>query len=118
MAAKPNLRECRSARKIPLSRARATISPQQLVTASRVPFTTKLSGGNEFGYYVLVPTGEITHCDAMPGHKSPQSWIARANRRGCFIFAIVLVLTLLALAYVGFSANPINELNAIIPTTP
>lgn len=89
-----------------------------IVIASRAIFTTKLSGGDEFGYYVLVPTGEITHCDAMPGHKSPQSWIARANRRGCFIIAIVLVLTLLALAYVGFSANPINELNAIIPTRP
>lgn len=89
-----------------------------IVTASRAIFTAKLSEGDEFGYYVLVPTVEITHCDAMPSDKSPQSWIARANRRGCFIIAIVLILTLLALAYVGFSANPINELNAIIPTRP
>jgi hypothetical protein len=54
----------------------------------------------------------------MPSHKSPQSWIARANRRGCFIIAIVLVLAISALAYVGFSASPINELNAIIPARP
>jgi hypothetical protein len=54
----------------------------------------------------------------MPSHKSPQSWIARTNRRGCFIIAVIIVVALLALAYVGFSANPINELNAIIPTRP
>ena len=45
----------------------------------------------------------------------PNPWIARQNRRGCFIIAAVLLLLFVALAYVGFSGNPINQLEADIP---
>ncbi len=41
----------------------------------------------------------------------------RANRRGCFIIAAVLVLLIAALAYVGFNGDPIDDLKSSIPVT-
>lgn len=43
------------------------------------------------------------------------SWIARQNRRGCFIIAAVLLLIVAAIAYVGLSGDPINEVESDIP---
>lgn len=51
----------------------------------------------------------------MVRRKAPNSWIDRANRRGCFIILAVLVLLLGALAYIGLSGDPIDELEADIP---
>ena len=45
----------------------------------------------------------------------PNPWNARQNRRGCFLIAAVLLLLLAALAYVGFSGDPMNELESDIP---
>jgi hypothetical protein len=52
----------------------------------------------------------------MPHRDPPQSSTARTNSRGCFALAIVIVLLIAALAYIGFRADPINELNAVIPS--
>ena len=43
------------------------------------------------------------------------SWIARQNRRGCFIIAAVLLLIIAAIAYVGLRGDPIDELESDIP---
>ena len=42
-------------------------------------------------------------------------WIARQNRRGCFIFAAVLLLALAALAFIGLNGDPIDVFNSSIP---
>ena len=47
--------------------------------------------------------------------KTPDSWIARHNRRGCFLIALVLALLIAALAYIGFHGDPIDELESDIP---
>ena len=51
----------------------------------------------------------------MDRRKEPNSWIDRTNRRGCFIIAAVLVLFVAALAYIGFSGHPIDDLKSSIP---
>ena len=38
------------------------------------------------------------------------------NRRGCFIIAALIALALAALAYLGFSGDPIDHQNSTIPT--
>jgi hypothetical protein len=43
------------------------------------------------------------------------SWLARRNRRGCFLIAAVVALLIGALAYIGFRGDPINELESTIP---
>jgi hypothetical protein len=43
------------------------------------------------------------------------SWIARQNRRGCFIIAAVLLLIIAAIATIGLSGDPINEQETDIP---
>ena len=43
------------------------------------------------------------------------SWIARQNRRGCFIIAAVLLLIIGVIAYVGLSGDPIDEIDSDIP---
>ena len=45
----------------------------------------------------------------------PNPWIARRNRRGCFIIAAVLLLLVAALAYVGLRGDPIDDLKSDIP---
>lgn len=52
----------------------------------------------------------------MTRRQQPGPRIARENRRGCFAIALLLALLVAALAYVGFSAPPIDDLNADIPT--
>jgi hypothetical protein len=47
--------------------------------------------------------------------RNASNWIARGNRRGCFVIAAVVALLLLALAYVGFRADPIDDLQSSIP---
>lgn len=42
-------------------------------------------------------------------------WIARQNRRDCLIIAAVVLLIIAAIAYVGLSGDPINELESDIP---
>ena len=51
----------------------------------------------------------------MADRKTPNSWIARHNRRGCFVFAIVLALLIAALVYIGFHGDPIDDLESDIP---
>ena len=53
----------------------------------------------------------------MDRRKEPNSWIDRQNRRGCFIIAALLVLLIGALAYIGFSGPPIDDLKSAIPVT-
>jgi hypothetical protein len=53
----------------------------------------------------------------MDRRKEPNSWIDRQNRRGCFIIAALLVLLIGALAYIGFSGRPIDDLNSTIPVS-
>lgn len=53
---------------------------------------------------------------AMNRNPEPNPPTGRSNRRGCFIIAAVLVLLVAVLAYVGFSADPIDEFKASIPT--
>ena len=43
------------------------------------------------------------------------SWIARQNRRGCFIIAAAFLLIIAAIAYIGLSGDPINEMESDIP---
>ena len=43
------------------------------------------------------------------------SWIARQNRRGCFIIAAAFLLIVAAIAYIGLSGEPINQLETDIP---
>ena len=45
----------------------------------------------------------------------PSPLNGRANRRGCLIIIAALVLLIAALAYVGFSGDPIDAFNADIP---
>ena len=51
----------------------------------------------------------------MTRQRTPLSRTGRTNRRGCFILLIVIVLVLLALAAIGFRADPIDDLNIAIP---
>jgi len=39
----------------------------------------------------------------------------RANRRGCFIVAAVLLLLIAALAFIGFNGDRIDDLESRIP---
>jgi hypothetical protein len=52
---------------------------------------------------------------AMTRWKTPNSWIARENRRGCFVIAAGVLLLILALAYVGLKAGPFDDLRSSIP---
>jgi len=52
----------------------------------------------------------------MDDRSGPNSPISRLNRRGCFVIAAVLLLLLALLAYVGFSADPIDQFKSSIPT--
>ena len=38
------------------------------------------------------------------------------KRRGCVIMAILLAILLIGIVVVGFSAQPVDDLNAVIPT--
>jgi len=51
----------------------------------------------------------------MAQRKTPNSWIARHNRIGCFLIVIVLALLIGALAYIGFHGDPIDDLKSDIP---
>jgi hypothetical protein len=51
----------------------------------------------------------------MVRRAGPNSWISRSNRLGCFVIAAVLLLLIVALAYVGFHGDPINEVESSIP---
>ena len=51
----------------------------------------------------------------MVRRKAPNSRIDRSNRLGCFIVVAVLVLLIAAMAYVGFSGDPIDDLKSVIP---
>jgi len=51
----------------------------------------------------------------MDRRNTPNSPIARANRRGCFIVAAVLLLVIAALAFLGFSGDAIDDLKSTIP---
>jgi hypothetical protein len=51
----------------------------------------------------------------MVDRKTPHSWIARHNRRGCFLIAGILALLIAALAYIGFHGDPIDDLKSDIP---
>lgn len=42
-------------------------------------------------------------------------WIAKQNRRGCFIIGGILLLALAALAYIGFNGDPIDAFKSSIP---
>jgi hypothetical protein len=48
-------------------------------------------------------------------HKKPDPWMARRNRRGCFVITAVIVLLIAALAFIGFRADPTNALDTDIP---
>lgn len=50
--------------------------------------------------------------------RRPNSWIDRANRRGCFIIMGVLLLLIAALVFIGFHGDPINAFEATIPVQP
>ena len=52
----------------------------------------------------------------MPRRQSPLPRQARVNRRGCFALLLVIMLVLIALAAIGFNADPINEIDIKIPT--
>lgn len=51
----------------------------------------------------------------MTRRKPPYSWIDRENRRGCFVVSAVLVLMIIALLYLGFHGDPIQNWAAEIP---
>jgi hypothetical protein len=51
----------------------------------------------------------------MDRRNTPNSPTDRANRRGCFIVAAVLLLIVAAIAFVGFSGDPIDDLESTIP---
>ena len=53
----------------------------------------------------------------MSRSQPPLSRPARANRRGCFVLLLGIIVVLAALAAIGFSADPINGLDIKIPTT-
>jgi hypothetical protein len=52
----------------------------------------------------------------MPGRRLPLTRQGRVNRRGCFALLLVIMLVLIALAAIGFNADPINEIDIKIPT--
>ena len=52
----------------------------------------------------------------MPGRRLPLTRQGRVNRRGCFALLLVILLVLIALAAIGFNADPINEIDIKIPT--
>lgn len=52
---------------------------------------------------------------AMDKQKSNEPRQERANRRGCILLAVLMLLILAALAYIGFSADPISEIDSSIP---
>lgn len=57
-----------------------------------------------------------TFCQSgMTRRKPPYSWIDRENRRGCFVVSAVLVLMIIALLYLGFHGDPIQNWAAEIP---
>lgn len=45
----------------------------------------------------------------------PKPWIARQNRRGCFILAAIILIALAALVLIGFNGDPIDVFNSSIP---
>ena len=51
----------------------------------------------------------------MDRRNTPNSPTDRANRRGCFIIAAVLLLIIAAIAFVGFSGDAIDDLKSTIP---
>ena len=51
----------------------------------------------------------------MPRRPTPTSRTGRANRRGCLILVVGIIVVLAALAAIGFSADPISDLNIAIP---
>ena len=51
----------------------------------------------------------------MDPRNQPNSPTDRANRRGCFIVAAVLLLVIAAIAFVGFSGDAIDDLKSTIP---
>lgn len=51
----------------------------------------------------------------MDHRKTPNSPNDRANRRGCFIVAGVLLLVIAAIAFIGFHGDRIDDLKSTIP---
>lgn len=63
----------------------------------------------QFRLRAFLPLTAVVH------RKTPDSWIARHNRLGCFLIAAVLLLLVVALAYIGFHGDPIDDLQSDIP---
>ena len=51
----------------------------------------------------------------MDDRRNLNSPIDRANRRGCFIVAAVLLLVVAAIAFVGFNGDRIDDFKSSIP---
>ena len=62
-----------------------------------------------------MPRADVQVRLAMARRKTPNSWIARHNRRGCFLIVLALALLIAALAYIGFHGDPIDDLKSDIP---
>lgn len=51
----------------------------------------------------------------MDDRSNSNSPTDRANRRGCFIVAALLLMVIAALAFIGFHGESIDDLDASIP---
>ena len=51
----------------------------------------------------------------MDRRNEPNSPSDRANRRGCFIVAAILLLVIAAIAFVGFNGDRIDDFKSSIP---
>lgn len=49
----------------------------------------------------------------MVRNRPPRS--ERTNRRACITIVVAALLLLAALAYIGFSADPISDIDSVIP---
>jgi hypothetical protein len=51
----------------------------------------------------------------MDHRNQPNSPTDRANRRGCFLVAAILLLVIAAIAFVGFNGDRIDDFKSSIP---
>jgi hypothetical protein len=51
----------------------------------------------------------------MDRRNPPNSPTDRANRRGCFLVAAILLLVIAAIAFVGFNGDRIDDFKSSIP---
>lgn len=51
----------------------------------------------------------------MDRRNQPHSPTDRANRRGCFLVAAILLLVIAAIAFVGFNGDRIDDFKSSIP---